>query len=98
MAYTVLLRRMEIPAVAHGFRSSFEDGYTAMYDGDDRWLLSETALAHDLGNGTEPSYALSDLLELPRPLMEAWAEFLSGNQAMQAVVGLPSSFVRNSGR
>ena len=76
MAYTVLLRRLEIPAVAHGFRSSFKDWCTNLYKGDDRWLLSETALAHNLGDATVGAYARSDLLELRRPLMEAWAEFL----------------------
>ena len=40
-----------------GFRSSFEDWCTGMYDGDDRWLLSEAALAHNLGNATEPPMA-----------------------------------------
>ena len=49
MAYTVLLRRLEIPAVAHGFRSSFKDWCSNLYKGDDKWLLSETALAHNLG-------------------------------------------------
>ena len=48
MTYTALLRRLEIPAVAHGFRSSFKDWCTEMYTGDDRWLLSEKALAHNL--------------------------------------------------
>ena len=76
MAYTALLRRLEIPAVAHGFRSSFKDWCTERYRGDDRWLLSETALAHNLGNSVEGAYARSDLLELRRPLMEEWAEFL----------------------
>ena len=49
-----------------------------MYDGDDRWLPSETAPAHDLGNATEADYARSDLTELRRPLMEAWAGSLQG--------------------
>ena len=76
MAYTALLRRLEIPAVAHGFRSSFKDWCSEMYDGDDRWLLSEKALAHNLGNAATTAYARSDLLDLRRPLMEAWAKFL----------------------
>ena len=75
MVYMASLRRLEISAVAHGSRSSFKDRCTDMYDGDDRWLLSETALAHNLGNSTEAAYARSDLLELRRPLIEAWAEF-----------------------
>ena len=77
MVYTALLRRLEIPAVAHGFRSSFKDWCTEMYDGDDRWLLSETALAHNLGNATEAAYARSDLLELRRTVdgSVGWSSF-----------------------
>ena len=70
MAYTALLRRLEIPAVSHGFRSSFKNWCTKLYNGDDRWLLSETALAHNSGNATETDYARSDLFERLRPLMK----------------------------
>ncbi len=78
MALTVLLRRLGIPAVPHGFRSSFKDWCTKLGRGDDRWLLSEAALAHNLGNSTQIAYARDDLIELRRPLMDQWAEFLSG--------------------
>ena len=81
MVYTALLRRLEISAFAHGLRSSFKDWCTEMYDGDDRWLLSGTALAHNLGNATEAAYARSDLLGLRRPLMESWAEFAGSSLA-----------------
>lgn len=83
MAYTALLRRLEIPAVAHGFRSSFKDWCSNLYEGDDKWLLSETALAHNLGNATVGAYVRSDLLEPRRPLMEAWAEFLQFDKVNQ---------------
>ena len=77
MTLTVLLRRLEIPAVPHGFRSSFKDWCMEVRGGDDRWFLSEAALAHNLGASTQMAYARSDLLELRRPLMDEWAEFLS---------------------
>ena len=77
MTLTVLLRRLEIPAVPHGFRSSFKDWCMEVRGGDDRWFLSEAALAHNLGGPTQMAYARSDLLELRRPLMDEWAEFLS---------------------
>ncbi len=83
MAYTALLRRLEIPAVAHGFRSSFKDWCSNLYEGDDKWLLSEAALAHNLGNATVGAYVRSDLLEPRRPLMEAWAEFLQFDKVNQ---------------
>ena len=77
MTLTVLLRRLGIPAVPHGFRSSFKDWCMEVRGGDDRWFLSEAALAHNLGGPTQMAYARSDLLELRRPLMEEWDEFLS---------------------
>jgi integrase len=77
MTLTVLLRRLGIPAVPHGFRSSFKDWCMEVRGGDDRWFLSEAALAHNLGDSTQMAYARSDLLELRRPLMEEWDEFLS---------------------
>jgi integrase len=75
MALTMLLRRLGIPAVPHGFRSSFKDWSMECFN--DSWTISEAALAHRLGNATEIAYARSILLEQRRPLMEAWASFLS---------------------
>ena len=62
MTLTVLLRRLGIPAVPHGFRSSFKDWCMEVRGGDDRWFLSEAALAHNLG-GLHP-----DGLRRQRPL------------------------------
>ena len=71
MTYTALLLRLEIPSVTRGFLSSFKGWCTEMYDGDDRWLPSGTALGHNLGNAMETTYARSDLFELRSPLMDA---------------------------
>ena len=79
MAYTVLLRRLGIPAVPHGFRSSFKDWCMEARDPDATWFPSEAALAHNLGNSTEQAYARTDLLEARRPLMEEWAQFLASD-------------------
>ena len=79
MVYTALLRRLGIPAVPHGFRSSFKDWCMEVRGGDHRWFLSEAALAHNLGNATETAYARTDLLEPRRPLMDEWAEFLQAS-------------------
>ena len=75
MTFGALLRREEIPAVAHGFRSSFKNWCMEASGTADRWFLSELALAHDIGDETEKAYATTDLLEARRPLMEAWADF-----------------------
>ena len=79
MAYTVLLRRLGIPAVPHGFRSSFKKWCMQTRGADGTWLPSEAALAHSLGDQTQKAYIQdTDLLEARRPLMEEWAAFLEG--------------------
>ena len=78
MVYTVMLRRLGIPAVAHGFRSSFKEWCMEARDPDATWFPSEAALAHNPGNSTEQAYARTDLLEVRRPLMEEWAEYCRG--------------------
>ena len=86
MVYTAMLRRLEIPAVAHGFRSSFKQWCLETKGADATWLPSEAALAHNLGNSTQEAYIQhTDLLEVRRPLMEEWAEFLgSGTPGREA--------------
>ncbi len=76
MVYTTMLRRLEIPAVAHGFRSSFKKWCMETRGADATWLPSEAALAHNLGNAAQEAYIQhTDLLEVRRPLMEEWAAF-----------------------
>ena len=77
MTFTVLLRRLGIPAVPHGFRSSFKNWCNATPEADAKRILAEAALAHNLGNQTEASYATDELVDPRRPLMEEWAEFVS---------------------
>ena len=84
MTFSALLRRLGIPAVPHGFRSSFKNWSLEASLIDDRWFLSELALAHDIGKETEKAYATTDLLQARRSLMEAWAEFC------QTECGLPT--------
>ena len=70
------LQDLGIPAVPHGFRSSFKDW--AIEQTDAAWAVSEAALAHVIGNATELAYARSDLFDRRRVLMDQWAEYLSG--------------------
>ena len=51
MAFTRLLDRLEVPAVPHGFRSSFK-GWT-LAETSYPWAVSEAVLAHNLGNSLE---------------------------------------------
>lgn len=76
-----LLHKLGIPAVPHGFRSSFRDfasERTALPE-----AVCEAALAHAPGGGdqTVAAYARSTLFEKRRDLMERWARYLAEEPA-----------------
>ena len=77
MTFTALLRRLDIPAVPHGFRSSFRNWVEECTETP--WAVAEAALAHNIGNATQAAYMTSDLFEQRRELMERWAEFVGGD-------------------
>jgi integrase len=60
-------------ATVHGFRSSFRDwaGNVSNFPRE----ITETALAHVIGDKAEQAYRRSDALEKRRKLMEAWAAY-----------------------
>jgi integrase len=78
MTFTALLRRLGIPAVPHGFRSSFRDWVIERTSTP--WAVAEAALAHNVGNSTEAAYMRSDLFDQRRALMNAWAEYIIGGE------------------
>lgn len=71
MAMSMLLRRMNVDATVHGFRSSFRD-WAAECTGYPHEVC-EMALAHTIGNKAEAAYRRGDLFEKRRRLMEDWA-------------------------
>ena len=75
MTLTVLLRRLEILAVPHGFRSSFRDWVEECTATP--WAVAEAALAHNFGNATQAAYMRSDLYDRRRELMQQWANYLA---------------------
>jgi integrase len=79
-ALLVVLRRMKIDVVPHGFRATFKT-----------WASEETAfpkdvieaaLAHSLENKTEAAYQRGDLLEKRRNLMQSWAAFCHSHKGL----------------
>jgi integrase len=61
------------PYTLHGFRSTFRD-----WAGDQTAFpreITETALAHAVGNAVEQAYRRSSALEQRRQLMDAWARY-----------------------
>lgn len=73
MTLTKICRDLEVPAVPHGFRSSFRDWVAEEtdFDGD----VAEMALAHAIENKVEAAYRRGNLLEKRRRMMEAWAVY-----------------------
>jgi len=73
MTLTAVLRRMNRPITAHGFRSTFRDwaGETTAYPRE----VIEHALAHQLKDKSEAAYARGTLFEKRRRLMADWAKF-----------------------
>ena len=73
-AMELVLRRMKVEdATVHGFRSSFRDwaGNVSNFPRE----ITETALAHVIGDKAEQAYRRSDALEKRRKLMDAWATY-----------------------
>ena len=68
-----LFRELEIPAVPHGFRSSFRDWCA---ETGIRREVAETCLAHTLP-AVEAAYNRTDLLEARREVMERWGLYLT---------------------
>lgn len=92
MSLAMVLRRLEIPATVHGFRSSFKDwaSETTPFPNE----VSEAALAHVVSNQVEAAYRRGDLFQKRRALMEAWSAFLD-RLPVDNVISLDS--VRASG-
>ncbi len=69
---SVLLKRMTgTTATMHGFRATFRD-WAAENEINDS--VAEKCLMHSVGNAVFQAYQRSDLLELRRPVMQAWAD------------------------
>lgn len=74
MSLTAVLRRMEVDATVHGFRSSFKDWASERTHYPNE--VSEMCLAHAIGSKVEAAYRRGDLLAKRKHLMADWASFL----------------------
>ena len=74
MTLTAVMRRMQLDAVPHGFRSTFRTwgGEQTAYPRD----LLETALAHTLESKVEAAYMHGTQIEKRRKLMQEWADYV----------------------
>jgi integrase len=88
MSMTAVLRRMNVDAVPHGFRSTFRDWAAERTNYPTE--MCEIALAHAVGDKVMQAYLRSDMVEKRRKLMTAWAVFLSKPEAKATVVNIHS--------
>ena len=77
-----MVRDLGIPAVPHGFRSSFRDWAAECSEAPRE--VCELALAHVNSDRVEAAYRRTDLFERRRELMEEWAAFLAGIKGERA--------------
>ena len=70
-----LTKRLALPFVPHGLRSSFKDWVSENHP--EARELAEMSLAHVVGNRVERAYRRTNLLEQRRKLLQEYADFLS---------------------
>jgi integrase len=86
VAMEMILRRMKVENVTvHGFRSGFRDwaGNATSFPRE----VTETALAHVIGDKAEQAYRRGGALEKRRTLMDAWATYCEPRR-LDNVVGI----------
>ncbi|RYE43177.1 MAG: site-specific integrase [Hyphomicrobiales bacterium] len=73
MAFTTLMRRHQLEAVPHGFRSTFRDwaGETTHHPRD----AVELCLAHSIDTKTEAAYRRGDMMEKRATIMQEWGDY-----------------------
>jgi integrase len=92
MAMAETLKRMEIDATVHGFRSSFRD-WAGEHTNFPR-EIAEAALAHALRDKVEAAYRRGDALAHRAQLMQAWATFCTSPAPAGDVVPIRSGSQR----
>lgn len=92
MTLSAVLRRMNVGAVPHGFRSTFRDWASERtnYPRD----AAEMALAHTIGDKVEAAYRRGDLFEKRRRMMADWATYC--RQPLQQSGVIPLGVVQKS--
>jgi integrase len=83
MTISAVLRRMDVDAVPHGFRSTFRDwaAERTTYPNE----VAEMALAHAVGNKVEAAYRRGDLFEKRLAMMNDWADFCARGRNVTSV-------------
>jgi integrase len=85
MSLAMLMRRLKIDATVHGFRASARSW---MADQGVQFEVAEAALAHTVGNAVVAAYQRSSMLDLRRPVLQKWADFITAAVAPVKVEAL----------
>jgi len=82
--FAVVLERLDVPAVPHGFRSTFRDWCSERtnYPRD----VAEMALAHSIGSKVGAACRRGDLFEKRRAMMTEWAAFIAAPEVKARVI------------
>jgi integrase len=78
MAMSMVMRRRELDARPHGFRSSLRDWIAEVHT-DTPHEIAELMLAHRSDNKVVRSYRRTDFLDQRRALLEKWADHVTGH-------------------
>ena len=78
MTYNMMMRRLGIPAVPHGFRSSFTDWAEELLAGYSP--AADAALAHKEKSKTRKAYKRTDFFVQRIELMQEWADYITGEE------------------
>ena len=72
----MMARRLDAEATVHGFRSSFRVWCSNVAHVE--FELAEAALSHRIGSAVSRDYNRTTMLARRRPIMSAWASFVTG--------------------
>ena len=96
MTLTAVLRRLNVNAVPHGFRSTFRDwcAEKTQYANE----VAEMALAHTVASKVEAAYRRGDMLEKRHALMQDWGSYTmtGGHTRGQPAAIKPTTATDNS--
>lgn len=75
LAMSNVLKRLEVDATVHGFRSTFRDWVSEKTEHS--YEVAEMALAHNVGSKVERSYLRTNLRERRKNLLQDWENYCS---------------------
>jgi integrase len=90
MSLSAVLKRMNVNATVHGFRSTFRMWSSEAMGNNFPREVCEHALAHQLPDKVEAAYQRGTVFEKRIQLMQAWADYLRQPQAVASVTALPA--------